>query len=173
MDSELNLAKAMKLVRQNEAVKQHTNQLQDDFTTRQSADLAIINKRPLSLHKKSSCSYKDNFITRRPKVSPQGAKPCFCCGKAAHPQGSSCPASGVTCKRCKRKGHFDSQCFSTTVRLPTNELPTANEIVGNVIAEEEEITIDPNELSLDTAFLDAITSGNQMSPWTSTIFIEG
>ena len=77
MDSELSLAKAMKLVRQNEAVKQHTNQLQDHPTTRQSADVATINKRPLLLHKKSSRSYKDDVITSRPRVSPQAVKPCF------------------------------------------------------------------------------------------------
>ena len=174
MDSELSLAKAMKLVRKNEAVKQHTSQLQDHPTTRQSADLAAINKRPLSQHKKSFRSvHKDDAMTSRPTASPQARKPCFRCGKAAHPRGTDCPASGATCKRCKRKGHFASQRFFTTIQLPTNELPTANEIIGDVIAEKEETTVDPYEFSLDTAFLDAVTSGKQMSPWTSTIsFIE-
>jgi len=116
--------------------------------------------------------HKDDAMTSRPTASPQARKPCFRCGKAAHPRGTDCLASGATCKRCKRKGHFASQCFSTTIRLLTNELPTANEIIGDVIAEEEDTTVDPYELSLDTAFLDAVTSGKQMSPWTSTTFIE-
>ena len=68
ISSELSLAKAMKLVRQNEAVKQHTNQLQDHPTTRQSADVATINKRPLLLHKKSSRSYK--YVTESWKMVP-------------------------------------------------------------------------------------------------------
>jgi len=87
-----------------------------------------------------------------------------------HPQGTQCPASGVTCKRCNRKGHFASQCFSTTVWLPTNELTLEPEV--DAIADE--VTIDTgsgNELSLDTAFPDAVTSRNQATSWTSDILI--
>jgi len=100
----------------------------------------------------------------------EGRKFCSRCGKATHPPGTPCPANGVICKRCKRKG----QCFSTTIRLPTNEL-TMN---SNDAAEKHEVTLDPsdcNELSLDlgldTAFLDAVTSGTQTT-WTSSITIE-
>jgi len=45
---------------------------------------------------------------------------------------------------------------------------------SNDAAEEHEITLDPsdsNKLSLDTAFLDAVTSGTQTT-WTSSIMIE-
>ena len=137
MDPELTLAKAMKLVRQSEAVKQHTSQLQSNPNTQPIVDMATMHRRSAHQHKKSTHFHKGN---------------------------------GVTCKRCKRKGHFASQCFSTTVRLPTNELT----INSNDAAEEDEVTLDPsdsNELSLDTAFLDAVTSGTQTT-WTSSIMIE-
>ena len=45
----------------------------------------------------------------------------------------------------------------------------------NATADKGEVTLntdDCNELSLDTAFLDAIISGNQTTSWTSTVMIE-
>ena len=165
MDSELTLAKAMKLVRQSEAVKQHTRQLQDHPNTHTSIGLATMHRRPTPQYKKSAHFHKSDSVIG--KAHPQGGKFCSRCGKATHPQGTQCPASGVTCKRCHRKGHFASQRFSTTVRLPTNEV-TMNDT-------EDEVTLntdDYNELSLDIAFLDAITSGNQTTSWTSTVLIE-
>ena len=168
---ELNLAKAMKLVRQSEAVKQHTSQLQDSSSTRPSVDLANISRRPPH-YRKGPHFHRNDGITSR--AHSQGGKSCSQCGKATHPQGTQCPASGVTCKRCKRKGHFASQCFSTTVRLPINELTVEPEI-GDSTAEEDEVTLDTdvsNELSLDTAFLDAVTSEKHASSWRSTVSIE-
>ena len=168
MDPELTLAKAMKLVRQSEAVKQHTSQLQSNPNTQPIVDMATMHRRSAHQHKKSTRFHKGNGAIAR--ACPQGGKFCSWCGKATHSPGTPCPANGVTCKRCKRKGHFASQCFSTTVRLPTNELT----INSNDAAEEDEVTLDPsdsNELSLDTAFLDAVTSGTQTT-WTSSIMIE-
>ena len=168
MDSELTLAKAMKLVRQSEAVKQHNSQLQGNPSSQPSMDLATMHRRPTRQNKKSTHFHKGDGATGR-AYNSQGGKICSRCGNATHPPGAQCPASGVTCKRCKRKGHFANQCFSTTVRLPTNELTM------NDTADEGEVTLDTddNELSLDTAFLDAVTSGNQATSWTSTITVNG
>ena len=58
MDSELTLAKAMKLVRQSEAVKQHTRQLQDHPNTHTSVDLATMHRRPTPQYEKSAHFHK-------------------------------------------------------------------------------------------------------------------
>jgi len=164
MDSELTLAKAMKLVRQSEAVKQHTSQLQGNPSTQPSADLAAMYRRPTQQQKKNTRSYKGDSVIG--KAHPQGGKVCSRCGKATHPLGTQCPASGVTCKRCNRKGHFANQCFSTTIRLPTNELTMSD------TADDNTVTLDTDDISLDTAFLDAVTSDSHTASWTSTIMVE-
>jgi len=46
---------------------------------------------------------------------------------------------------------------------------------SNDTADEDEVTLDlndSNELSLDTAFLDAVISGTHSTSWTSSIMIE-
>ena len=163
MDSELTLAKAMKLVRQSEAVKKHSSQLKDHPNAQPSVDLAAMNRPPQ--YKKGPRFHKGDGISR---VRSQGGKACSRCGKTTHPQGTLCPAIGVTCKRCKRKGHFASQCFSTTVRLPTDELLMEADVTADEVTVNTDVN---NEIGLDTAFLDAVTTGNQVTSWRSNILI--
>ena len=47
---------------------------------------------------------------------------CTRCGRRKHAAGETCPALGVTCHKCNRKGHFKAQCLSKTVAtLQTQE----------------------------------------------------
>jgi len=71
--------------------------------------------------------------------------------QASHPIGTQCPASGATCKQYMRKDHYASQCFSKTIKLPTNKV-----ITNKPALEEDELTVD-KDFSLDSAFLDAVT----------------
>ena len=64
---------------------------------------------------------------------------CTRCGKGPHPAGGKCPASTATCHRCKRKGHFQSQCFTKSA-------------------------VQTDELSVSTAFLGAV-GDKHISPW--------
>lgn len=72
---------------------------------------------------------------------------CTRCGKSWHARGEQCPASSVTCHKCKRKGHFASQCFSKTVNAMTDEV------------------------SLDSSFLNTMTSASQNS-WHIKLLLE-
>ena len=74
MDPELTLAKAMKLVRQSEAVKQHTSQLQSNPNTQPIVDMATMHRRSAHQHKKSTRFHKGNGAIAR--ACPQGGKFC-------------------------------------------------------------------------------------------------
>ena len=69
---------------------------------------------------------------------------CYRCGHDNHLL-DRYPAKNATCHKCKRKGHFEAQCFSKTVAA--------------------------NELSLETAFLDAVTP-DQESSWTVSLKLQ-
>lgn len=56
-----------------------------------------------------------------------------------------CPAKGAICHKCSKKGHFGAQCFSKATT---------------------------NELSLETAFLDAVTTRHAPS-WSITLLLQG
>lgn len=49
--------------------------------------------------------------TKSPASMP---KPCGRCGFTTH-TGSQCPASGKTCKKCGKRGHFSTVCRSKSV----------------------------------------------------------
>ena len=164
MDPELTLAKTMKLVRQKEAMQQHNTQLQNSSDTKSPIDLSPIDKKHSSIKGACSVHHKgDGRGAWLPRKSTP--KPCTLCGRASHPIGTQCPASGATCKRCMRKGHYASQCFSKIVKLPTNEVT-----VDESTLDKDELTLDGG-LSLDSAFLDAVTLGSHKPSWNATLLM--
>lgn len=60
-----------------------------------------------------------------------------------------CPAASATCCKCNKKGHYSAQCFSKTQNSTVKQVTT-------------------HELSLDTAFLDVMTT-NQETTWNMTV----
>ena len=46
---------------------------------------------------------------------------CTRCGKWKYPTGARCPACSATCRRCNRKGNYESQCYSKT-KVSNDEL---------------------------------------------------
>ena len=60
-----------------------------------------------------------------------------------------------------RKVHYASQCFSKTAKLPTNEVS-----VDGSTLDDDELTLDEG-LSLDSAFLDAVTLGSHKPTWNA------
>ena len=57
---------------------------------------------------RSASAYKQ--YGKEPKDSPKG-NPCYRCGKVGHfGRDESCPARGVTCRKCGLKDHYDSCC---------------------------------------------------------------
>lgn len=72
----------------------------------------------------------------------QGSDGCKRCGRERHAL-DKCPARSANCHKCNRKGHFSAQCFS---KLPARA----------------------DEVSLDSAFLGAVTSHND-STWNASV----
>ena len=79
---------------------------------------------------------------------------CRQCGQGSHAR-QSCPARDVTCFRCNRRGHFSTQCLSTTIA----EHPRG---LSEVIVEEP----------LDDRYLDTVNS-TESNTWNIPIQIEG
>ena len=87
LDSELTLEKAMKAVRQKEAVR-------EQYQTLTGGDKELNQVRSES----------------RNSLGPaKKGKACTRCGREAHPI-EKCPAKTVTCYRCQKKGHFSAHC---------------------------------------------------------------
>ena len=64
-----------------------------------------------------------------------------------------------------RKVHYASQCFSKTVKLPTNEVS-----VDGSTLDDDELTLDEG-LSLDSAFLHAVTLGSHKPTWNAILLM--
>ena len=60
---------------------------------------------------------------------------------------------------------FASQCFSKTVKLPTNEVS-----VDGSTLDDDEFPLDEG-LSLDSAFFDAVTLGSHKPTWNATLLM--
>ena len=141
MDLELTLEKAMKMVRQKEAVREHNSQLQGKLETKDCGDLSLLKQKNASTPRQGVPPQRREMGTKKTKLK------CSRCEKITHTRGEQCPAINITCHKCKRKGHFASQCFSKTVKAVTNEV------------------------SLNSSFLDAMTSESQTS-WNTKLLLD-
>ena len=73
---------------------------------------------------------------------------CQRCGYEAHQQGQRCPASGQSCNKCKKRGHFASVCQSTD-EVTSQEQGTAgaNCFLGAVDGEPTGAWYEPLQLN--------------------------
>ena len=128
MDADLTLEKAKKRIRQREAVQEQQQLLKGGS----SSTLEEIR------------SHRGYFKNRpRAKPSPKHPKQCTLCGKELHSR-DKCPARDVRCRRCQKKGHYSTQCYSKrTSTVPVSEVTS--------------------ESHLDTAFLDTLTTSLETS----------
>ena len=90
--------------------------------------------------------YDKSYLIHRlyQEASPQQ---CIRCGYDRHPPGYRCPATNASCFKCNRVGHFGAKC-------PT---PRAQ--------------ADTNELNIDSAYLDAISTKHQSS-WHCNVHLK-
>ena len=142
MDADLTLEKAKKLVRQREAVKEHKELLGD------------IDKQPMVEQIRHKPFWRSRTANSHPNQKNKNAQSmqakCKRCGNKPYPN-SKCLAKDSLCHKYKRKGHYNSQCFSKTV----------NEITEQMEAEH-----------LDVSYLSTIGTDNDSS-WNATIQING
>ena len=143
LDSELTLEKAKTLVRQREAV--HEQQALLRHGPKQELTVDAVRRRPPSKNK-------------TPRMTPKGgqspAGKCSRCGKGPHSR-QVCPAKDAVCHKCKKKGHYSSQCFSKAV----TEVTAADAA--------------PSDASYDTSYLTPVTDGNSNTSWNTTVIVNG
>lgn len=100
MDADLTLDKAKKEVRQKEAVHEHQHILREGDS--RSSPILVE-------------ALQGRRRQRRARDKPPiKAKHCTHCGGNPHKR-ESCPAREATCHKCRKKGHYSSQCFTRNV----------------------------------------------------------
>ena len=143
LESDLTLLKAKKLIRQREAVRIQQEILHKS-QTKDNTSLDAV-RQSTTVHRK---------LPATPQASP---KPhpllgtCRRCGSGAHPR-HLCPAVEATCFKCNRRGHYSSQCLSTTVATIS-------------------VTTPQPQVEEDIKFLDTIESG-QDNIWEIKVMVE-
>ena len=103
LDPALTLAKAKKMVRQQEAVHEQQAILKQGDT----AQAEEIKSRS-----KSGGGKKATFGKKtKPNPANSTSKKCTRCGKESHPR-ERCPAKDAICNKCHKRGHYSAQCYS-------------------------------------------------------------
>jgi len=103
MDADLTLEKAKKLIRQKEAVKEQSQEL-DGETQKEEAALEELRQK----HTKPPPPNRKGGASGLPKTNTL----CTRCGRGRHQRGQRCPADRTVCHSCGRRGHYGAQCFS-------------------------------------------------------------
>ena len=93
MDSQLTLEKAMKMVRQQEAVHQHNSQLQSNPETKDSGDLSFLKYKGANNPQQGKRFQRKE--TKFKKTASEATARCTRCGKGSHTRGKTMP-----CKYC-------------------------------------------------------------------------
>ena len=151
LDPDLTLETAKKKVRQREAVSEQGQQLRGDGSKQ--APIVVEQVKGSTPSRRSQTRKRASgrsLSTRGGANSTTAAAPkqiCTRCGKQKHDKGVRCPAKDAICRKCNRKGHYNSQCFSKTVA-----------------------TVSSSELNLDTAFLGTVRA-NSESLWMTKLLL--
>ena len=153
LDTELTLDKAKCLVRQREAVQEHQGMLDVDTKKPESMVDSVKQQQKAWSHRSYSNPGRRDTQSRGKKQSG-GTEKCTRCGRTQHSR-RDCPTKEAVCHACKKRGHFQSQCFSRSS--------------GSKNKSVAEVTVDSDD---DTAFLGTITEGSELNCWKSKIIIE-
>ena len=121
------------MLRQKEAIHTQQQVLQEAHSSPLSVEPGVVDV----LKSQETRTKPSSGTFTKPKQTP---RQCTKCGKGQH-SWYLCPAKDSVCHKCKRKGHFSSQCLSKTVA-----------------------EVEPDESYVDTAFLDTL-SQNSSETW--------
>jgi len=114
LDPELTLDKALSMACQSEAICKQQPVVRG--TAQQDSHVVEQETKVDALGHSNSKN-----VPRRDKSHPGGRQPlqtkCSRCGKAPKHSKQQCPARDTTCKKCHKKGHYSSYCFSRNINF--------------------------------------------------------
>ena len=119
-DDTLTLDKAVKQAKSSELVKEHHEILKGDGEDGKINRIRDKKKRPPRDKGKVPENSKDQKNSTRPPV-----KKCYRCSKSPHKR-EECPAINATCRKCKNRGHYASECKSKVVLSVDDERQDRN-----------------------------------------------
>ncbi|UYV72487.1 hypothetical protein LAZ67_9003355 [Cordylochernes scorpioides] len=156
LDSELTLEKAVKIVRQQEAVRQQQVDLQ-----RPSASQKV---NQVKFNSKKQSPKQQQQPSRKKEKSAKTRSRCPKCGGFTHREGQACRAEGQKCNLCSKTGHFANCCSDKQAK--TAEVKAVSELdeeIGfllEVSAVEDSSNLDDDE-------------GECRRRWTAEIQVNG
>ena len=121
----LTLDEAVKQIRQWEVVHEHQKEIWKGDSKHHPIVVDAVREkrtrcRPPPIGKQSTTTVNAG------RAAKPGKKNCSRCGGSPHTM-ESCPAYNATCRRCRKKGHYTSMCFSnphsTTGAIPWRLTP--------------------------------------------------
>ncbi|UYV69063.1 K02A2.6-like [Cordylochernes scorpioides] len=156
LDSELTLEKAVKMVRQQEAVRQQQVDLQ-----RPSASQKV---NQVKFNSKKQSPKQQQQPSRKKEKSAKTRSRCPKCGGFTHREGQACRAEGQRCNLCSKTGHFVNCC-------PDKQAKTAEVKAVSELDEEIGFLLEVSAVE-DSSNLD-YDEGECRRRWTAEIQVNG
>ncbi|UYV65618.1 K02A2.6-like [Cordylochernes scorpioides] len=156
LDSELTLEKAVKMVRQQEAVRQQQVDLQRPSTSQK------VNQ--VKFNSKKHSPKQQQQPSRKKEKSAKTRSRCPKCGGFTHKEGQACRAEGQRCYLCSKTGHFANCC-------PDKQAKTAEVKAVSELDEEIGFLLEVSSVE-DSSNLDD-DEGECRRRWTAEIQVNG
>ncbi|UYV74195.1 hypothetical protein LAZ67_11002385 [Cordylochernes scorpioides] len=156
LDSELTLEKAVKMVRQQEAVRQQQVDLQRPSTSQK------VNQ--VKFNSKKQSPKQQQQPSRKKEKSAKTRSRCPKCGGFNHREGQACRAEGQRCNLCSKTGHFANCC-------PDKQAKTAEVKAVSELDEEIGFLLEVSAVE-DSSNLDD-DEGECRRRWTAEIQVNG
>ncbi|UYV80221.1 hypothetical protein LAZ67_18002076, partial [Cordylochernes scorpioides] len=156
LDSELTLEKAVKMVRQQEAVRQQQVDLQRPSTSQK------VNQ--VKFNSKNFSPKQQQQPSRKKEKSAKTRSRCPKCGGFTHREGQACRAEGQRCNLCSKTGHFANCC-------PDKQAKTAEVKAVSELDEEIGFLLEVSAVE-DSSNLDD-DEGECRRRWTAEIQVNG
>ena len=165
-ESDLTLQKAEKLVRQRAAVSQQQQALKTPVENKPQLEAIKQQRRAIKTRQSRLPPPQKRSTPSQPRAQAQIPK-CRRCGKSSHPR-QHCPARDAICHRCKRQGHYATQCLSKTVAQVTSEM---QELTTTDLTDHTDELLYSDIVYLNTVGDDTTSHKNATTTWNVQVTI--